>query len=154
MRKLESEWPRKRVSKPIQDPGMYTTNELMTTAKREVRRLSARYSRTLLLSAMASLLAACGGGSGSAPAGAATPASAAVALLTWDAVADPNVGGYRVYYGTTSRAYTQTVTVQRDTQTYTPTGLDSGVTYYFSVTAYDSSNVESGFSNEVSTNIP
>jgi hypothetical protein len=37
--------------------------------------------------------------------------------------------------------------------TYTVTNLTSGQTYYFSVTAYDTSNNESAFSSEVSKKI-
>ena len=39
--------------------------------------------------------------------------------------------------------------------TYTTvTGLSSGTRYYFAVTAYDTSNVESTYANEVFTVIP
>ena len=38
--------------------------------------------------------------------------------------------------------------------TYTATGLTSGTRYYFVVTAYDTANNESSFSNEVFKDIP
>ena len=38
--------------------------------------------------------------------------------------------------------------------THTIAGLSSGRRYYFAVTAYDASNVESAFSNEVFKDIP
>jgi hypothetical protein len=38
--------------------------------------------------------------------------------------------------------------------TYTVTGLSSSTRYYFGATAYDASNKESSFSNEVFKDIP
>jgi hypothetical protein len=74
------------------------------------------------------------------------------AVLTWDAVVNSNLSGYRVYYGTAPGTYIQAlgagITVGNVT-TYTLTGLSSGTRYYFTVTAFDTSNNESGFSNEV-----
>jgi hypothetical protein len=40
-----------------------------------------------------------------------------------------------------------------DITTYTVTGLETGTTYFFVVTAYNSSGTESSFSNEVSKTI-
>ncbi len=75
--------------------------------------------------------------------------------LTWDAPttnADgtplTDLAGYKVYYGTSSRDYTKTIDVG-NTTTYQITGL-SGGTYYFAVTAYDTSGNESDYSEEVS----
>jgi len=69
--------------------------------------------------------------------------------LAWDA-STSMVDGYWLYYGTQSGSYTTRVDVGAVT-TYTVSGLTSGETYYFAVTAYDrTDNVESAFSNEVS----
>jgi len=68
--------------------------------------------------------------------------------LTWDAVADSSLQGYKIYYGTASRNYTAAVNVG-NAVTYVLTGLADGTTYYVAVTAYGSSG-ESTYSNEVS----
>jgi hypothetical protein len=69
--------------------------------------------------------------------------------LAWDGSPSPEVTGYRVYHGTTSGNYSNSVVVGSVT-TNTVSGLASGVTYYFAVTAYDTNGVESVFSNEIS----
>ncbi|MHB8108962.1 MAG: InlB B-repeat-containing protein [Syntrophorhabdaceae bacterium] len=74
-------------------------------------------------------------------------AAAANVSLAWDAAA--GVAGYKVYYGTSSRNYTASVNVG-NTTTRTVSSLTDGTKYYFSVTAYNSSGVESPYSNEVS----
>lgn len=83
-----------------------------------------------------------------------SPAVPGSAKLSWDGsfsapgVLDPSVTGYRLYYGTASRDYTEAV--------------DAGLTYeiavaglprtrvYFALTAYNASGMESEFSDEVS----
>ena len=123
-----------------------------------------RWSGVLQLLAIASLLTACGGGAGPAPSasvgvgvggvgaggGGVSCATGATttADLAWDAVADPNVAGYRVYYGTAPGTYPDFVDVAKNVTTVSVTGLSSGTTYYFAATTRDSSN-ESVFSNEV-----
>ena len=102
------------------------------------------------------MLIACGGSSGSATN--ATGATAGAATLAWDAVTDPNLQGYRVYYGTFSGKYLQSpgqgLPVGDGTTTYQVTGLSTGATYYFAVTAYDLQGDESTYSNEVLKVIP
>ena len=68
--------------------------------------------------------------------------------LAWDANAEPSVAGYKVYYGTASRNYTSVADAARN-PTVTVNGLTQGQTYYFAVTAYASSGLESSYSNEV-----
>jgi fibronectin type 3 domain-containing protein len=113
-------------------------------------------------------VAACGSGSGDGGvvAGiyancnndvAAASVDATSATLTWDAISDARVAGYRVYYGTGSRNYAQAKGAGVNAggcTTYVVTGLDRGRTYYFAVTAYDASGNESDFSNEASKAIP
>ena len=63
-----------------------------------------------------------------------------------------DLSGYRVYYGTQSGDYSTAINVG-ETTTYQITNLSPGNTYYFTVTAYDSSMNESGFSNEACKSI-
>ncbi|MFZ4536438.1 MAG: PKD domain-containing protein [Propionivibrio sp.] len=76
------------------------------------------------------------------------------ASLTWDANTEANLGGYRLYYGQISRSYTANVDIGNKTS-YTVTNLSDGATYYFGVTAYDTTKtLESATSNEVTTTLP
>jgi uncharacterized repeat protein (TIGR02543 family) len=75
-------------------------------------------------------------------------AFAAQIKLAWDANTESDLAGYKVYYGTASGSYGNPTNVGNVT-TYTLTGLTLGQTYYIAVTAYDTSNNESGYSNEV-----
>ncbi len=79
------------------------------------------------------------------------------AALAWDAVADPTLSGYRIYYGTAPGTYLQSVGQGLNVgsaTTFTVTGLSSGTRYYFAATAYDTLNNESTYSNEVFKDIP
>jgi hypothetical protein len=73
--------------------------------------------------------------------------------LAWDPNTEPNIAGYRVYIGTASGVYSAPVDVGNITN-YTATGLQPGTSYFISVTAYDQSAIESGFSNEVTAIMP
>ncbi len=68
--------------------------------------------------------------------------------LEWDASPDPNIAGYRVYNGESSRDYTHVVDVGLATSVPL-TNLSAGVTHYLAVTAYDTNHVESPWSDEV-----
>jgi chitodextrinase len=101
---------------------------------------------------------AAGNASGVSTGATATTLGPNTAILTWDAVTTiPNPAGYRVYYGIASGTYSQAagagINVGNVT-TFTVNGLTSGTRYFFAVTAYDGSNNESGFSNEVFKDIP
>jgi fibronectin type 3 domain-containing protein len=74
---------------------------------------------------------------------------AAQIRLAWDANTEPDVAGYKIYYGTSSKSYTGSVDVGNVTS-YTLTGLTQGQTYYIAVTAYNTSGSESNYSGEVS----
>ena len=104
-----------------------------------------RCSGSLLLLTIASLLIACGG--------APTGRSPNTAVLAWDAVADPDVAGYRIYYGTSPLTYTHSLDMGDDTIGIV-TGLSSATRYYFAATAYSTLNDESVISNEVFKDIP
>jgi len=70
--------------------------------------------------------------------------------LAWDMNSEPNVTGYKIYYGTASRNYDWVIDVGKVTEV-TITDLPNGATYYFAATAYDNSNppIESEHSDEV-----
>lgn len=78
--------------------------------------------------------------------------SAESAILAWSENNEPDLAGYRIHYGTASRNYGPPVDVGKQTSR-TLTGLTAGATYYFSLTAYDSSLNESPFSAEVTKTI-
>ena len=78
-------------------------------------------------------------------------ADAAHVTLTWNASTGP-VAGYMVHYGETSGSYQYSVDVGNNTSC-TISGLDLHKTYYYAVTAYDSDNNESDYSEEISYTI-
>jgi hypothetical protein len=71
------------------------------------------------------------------------------AVLEWNPNSEPDLAGYIVYYGKGSRSYDNFVDVGNSTNC-SVSGLESGVTYYFAVTAYDTDGLESSFSDETS----
>jgi fibronectin type 3 domain-containing protein len=67
---------------------------------------------------------------------------------------EPDLTGYKVYRSTASGAYgTPLATLPKTTTSYATTGMQTGTTYYFVITAYDSSGNESTYSNEVSKSV-
>lgn len=87
----------------------------------------------------------------SAPTGGTATLSSETATLSWDASGGPDLAGYKIYQATASGAYGAPIaTVTMDMTNYTVTSLETGITYFFVVTAYNSDGVESSFSNEVS----
>jgi fibronectin type 3 domain-containing protein len=74
--------------------------------------------------------------------------------LTWVA-STSTVSGYRVYRGTTSGGpYTLISSGLVSVLTYTDSTVQAGATYFYVVTAVDSSGNESAFSNEVPAVVP
>jgi hypothetical protein len=80
-------------------------------------------------------------------------AYAAQVTLAWDPNTDPDLAGYRIYYGLTNNQYSSSVDVGNRTS-YTLSSLENGKTYYIAATAYDRYGDESDFSNEVVFNVP
>jgi fibronectin type 3 domain-containing protein len=79
-----------------------------------------------------------------------TPNSGTATLL-WDANNESDLQGYKIYQATVSGGYGAPVAIlPTDVTSYTVTSLETGTTYFFTVTAYNSSDAESSFSNEVS----
>jgi hypothetical protein len=68
--------------------------------------------------------------------------------LAWDPSTDPNVAGYKVYYGTSAGKYGPGTDVGNVT-TFVLTGLIKGQKYYLAITTYDKAGNESRFSTEV-----
>src|SRR5262245_14433790 len=93
----------------------------------------------------------------------AAPAIAASLTVEWDAnTTDSDLAGYRVSMATSASVFQLTPSAARsqattrDVTTGTQTvftGLTAGTTYWFGVTAYDTSGNESGFSN-IASGIP
>jgi len=81
-------------------------------------------------------------------------ASADSITLTWDRNQEPDIGGYIIYWGNSSRDYTEAATVY-DTATspvernYVVEGLEEGTTYYFALKAFDLAGQASDFSDEI-----
>jgi hypothetical protein len=75
------------------------------------------------------------------------------ATLTW--TASSNATGYNVYRGTTPGGpYSKINSTLVVATTYMDTTALAGVTYVYVVTAIDSSNVETGYSNQAQGTIP
>jgi fibronectin type 3 domain-containing protein len=69
--------------------------------------------------------------------------------LVWDANTEGDLAGYKLYYGTSTGSYQPPIDVGNVT-TYEVTELATNTTYYFALTAYDTSDNESEKSDEVS----
>jgi hypothetical protein len=122
------------------------------------------------------LLTACGGGGGEdgtpvsdggsggskVGGGGGSGTSYGVATLSWlppnentDGSALTNLAGYKIYYGTEEGNYTEVITIDNaGIVDYVIENLPAGNTYYFVVTAFDSSGLESGYSAVGSKTIP
>ncbi len=83
----------------------------------------------------------------------ASRARAAQVTLAWDPNSETDLAGYKMHYGTASGTYASTIDVG-NTTTCTVPDLTTGTTYFFAVTAYTTSNTESGYSNEVAYRVP
>jgi hypothetical protein len=83
-------------------------------------------------------------------------ALAASVKLAWDPNTEEDIAGYRIWQAISSGAYiTPAVAdVEHPTTNATVTGLVARRTYYFVATAYNTSDLESGYSNEVSYTVP
>lgn len=73
------------------------------------------------------------------------PAAAGSISLAWDGV--PGASGYKVYYGTQSGMYINTVTVSSPAATLT--GLQDCTTWYVAVKAFNGAGESEEFSNEI-----
>jgi fibronectin type 3 domain-containing protein len=70
--------------------------------------------------------------------------------LTWTQSTSPNITNNKIYRATRSGGPYTLVTTVSPTTSYNDTGLNSGTTYYYVVTAVNSSSLESPYSNQAS----
>jgi len=75
-------------------------------------------------------------------------AGGATVTLAWNRNPEPDIAGYRLYYGTAAEPFNTVIDVR--TTTATASDLLVGLTYTFAVTAYNTAGVESAFSKPVS----
>src|SRR5687768_8087649 len=80
--------------------------------------------------------------------GQVAPALAGSVRLYWDANTEPDLAGYVLVYGIASGVYTTSVTLPASATTHEFANLPNG-TYYFAVRAFNATNTQSGYSNEV-----
>ncbi|MCD6115711.1 Ig-like domain-containing protein [bacterium] len=78
---------------------------------------------------------------------------AATLELSWQPNTEPDLAGYKIYYGTSGSGVYSIIIDVGNVNTYDLTGLSIGATYYLVVTAYDENGNESGYSEEVSYQI-
>jgi hypothetical protein len=77
------------------------------------------------------------------------------ATLSWTASASPNISGYNIYRGTASGGpYSKVNSALVAATTFTDNSVQAGQTYYYALTAVNSSSVESVFSAEAQTSVP
>ncbi len=92
------------------------------------------------------------------------PVYAGTATVSWNVNTEPDLASYKIYYGTSARigtdpktcglcGYSASINVGKVT-TYAFSSLTDGLTYYFSVSAIDTSTNESSFSAQVSKILP
>lgn len=79
-------------------------------------------------------------------------AGAGQVTLTWDPNPESDLAGYRVYFGSQSRQYTNLVEVGPVNLAIIP-NLKDGEVYFFAVTAYNQQGLESDYSNEVALSV-
>jgi len=108
-------------------------------------RIGRAIGRTLVLVAVlfTSLTIVCGTSRSSWP----------IFRISWNDNIEEDLAGYKVHYGTRSGEYTYAI----DVGNFTSVDIGEfipGMTYYFVVTAYDTSGNESGPSKEVSVHLP
>jgi hypothetical protein len=73
--------------------------------------------------------------------------------VEWDPNNEPDVAGYRLYYGPATGHYTTVVDAGNATSVTVP-DLATGTTYHFVITAYNSADLESPASSEIAFTIP
>lgn len=77
---------------------------------------------------------------------------AATLQASWNPNMEPDLKGYKIYYGTAPGNYVASIDVGNVIR-YELIGLQNGTTYYITLTAYDASLNESNFSPEVSVTL-
>jgi fibronectin type 3 domain-containing protein len=73
--------------------------------------------------------------------------------LIWEFSLASDVTGYNIYQSSVSGGpYTKVASVSAGTSSYSDTSVQSGITYFYVITAVAAS-LESGYSNEVSITV-
>jgi hypothetical protein len=85
---------------------------------------------------------------------ATSAAFCATVKVSWDPNSEPDLAGYKIYHGTASGSYGNPVDVGNVTEHLMQVTPQYGTTYYFALTAYDTSGNESGYSDEASVFVP
>jgi len=78
---------------------------------------------------------------------------AATVELSWQANTEPDLAGYKIYYGSTGSGIYSIIIDVGNVNSYEISGLSIGTTYYFAITAYDENGNESDYSEEVSYHV-
>ncbi|HEU6449358.1 MAG TPA: fibronectin type III domain-containing protein [Verrucomicrobiae bacterium] len=73
--------------------------------------------------------------------------------LKWKGIVEPDLAGYKLYYGPASGTYTNYFSTGKATNVVL-SGLTAGLTYYFAATAYTTNGIESVPSNEIAVTVP
>jgi K319L-like, PKD domain len=82
-------------------------------------------------------------------------AQAQSVTLAWDPITDPNLAGYRVYRSQQSGVYSSSLNGALLTAaSFTDSAVQAGRTYYYVVTAVNTSGLESNYSAQVQADIP
>lgn len=81
-------------------------------------------------------------------------AQAATVQVTWNPNTEPDLSGYKLYHGTASGQYGEPIDVGNVTGHVMEITPQHGATYYFALTAYDTSGNESGYSDEATCFVP
>lgn len=128
---------------------------------KKIKRVASLPMFALLLASSAGLIAACGGGDATTASTSGQPPSSGSVTIAWaapafnaDGTALTDVSGYRVYYGTSPSALTQSVFVAgSDASSAVISGLASG-TYFFAVATVNAAGIASDLSNPASRAVP
>lgn len=81
--------------------------------------------------------------------------AASAASITWDPNTEPDLGGYRIYWGPTSRGYTNLLTIPAAPGVRITNWVPVVTVGFVAVTAFSTNGLESDYSNEISvTNKP
>ena len=81
-------------------------------------------------------------------------AQAATINVSWNPNTEEDLAGYRLYVGEASGQYGEPVDVGNVTGHVMEITPEYGATYYFALTAYDTSGNESGYSDEATCFVP
>jgi fibronectin type 3 domain-containing protein len=82
-----------------------------------------------------------------------SPQGPGIITLTWTASPSTDIVGYRIRRGLSTGNYNTIINVGNVNQ-YVDTGLTSGTTYFYTVSAVSASGVESAGTNEVQVTAP